>query len=48
MESLTFFEVSMEYFGVFGRLFGTSCSFHFGVTMEFSAFFPLFVVLGCW
>ena len=36
MESLTFFGVSVEYFSVFERFFGTLCSFHFGDTMEFS------------
>jgi hypothetical protein len=35
MESLTFFGVSMEYFGVSNRHFITSCLFHFGITMEF-------------
>ncbi len=37
MESLTFFGVSVEYFGVFRKLLDNSRSFHFGVMMEFSS-----------
>jgi|SRR5258708_4320929 hypothetical protein len=40
MESLTFFEVSVEYFRVFERSLVNSCSFHFGVTLEFSEITP--------
>jgi hypothetical protein len=36
LESLTFFGVSVEYFGVFRKLLDNSRSFHFGVTLEFS------------
>jgi pimeloyl-ACP methyl ester carboxylesterase len=36
MESLTFFGVSVEYFGPFQVQRGYLCSFHFGVTLEFS------------
>ena len=36
MEPLTFFGVSMEYFGIYQELFAFSRSFHFGITMEFS------------
>ena len=36
MESLTFFGVSMEYFGISEGLFERWCSFHFGDMMEFS------------
>jgi len=40
LESPTFFEVSVEYFGIFERFFSTSCLFHFGVTLEFSIYVP--------
>src|SRR5260370_28695220 len=36
LESLTFFGISMEYFGVFQKLLINSRSFHFGVMLEFS------------
>jgi hypothetical protein len=36
MESLPFFGVSVEYFGVFEVNFVNLRSFHFGDTMEFS------------
>jgi hypothetical protein len=36
MESLTFFGVSVEYFGIFQVQRGKLRSFHFGVTLEFS------------
>ncbi len=36
LESLPFFGVSMDYFEVFKRFFSLLCSFHFGVTLEFS------------
>jgi hypothetical protein len=38
MESLTFFGVSVEYFGIFQVQRGNLRSFHFGVTLEFSLF----------
>jgi len=36
MESLTFFGVRVEYFGVFRKLLDNSRSFHVGDTLEFS------------
>jgi hypothetical protein len=36
MESLTFFGVSVEYFGTFQMQYDNLRSFHCGVTMEFS------------
>lgn len=36
LESLPFFGVSMEYFGVSNRLWVSLCLVHFGDTMEFS------------
>src|SRR5215467_1127693 len=36
MESLTFFGVTMDYFGVFRKLLDNSRSFHVGDTLEFS------------
>jgi hypothetical protein len=39
MESLTFFGVSVEYFGIFQVQRGNLRSFHFGVTLEFSSRF---------
>jgi hypothetical protein len=39
MESLPFFGVSVEYFGVFSVNFADLRSFHFAVTVEFSLYF---------
>ncbi len=46
MESLTFFGVSVEYFGIFQVQRGNLRSFHFGVTLEFSCMMCVFLPIG--